>query len=54
MTKAAVVISAILPLAGVAAASTVTGGLPSSDSPSVSIPDGSPSNSVSTSTGDDD
>jgi hypothetical protein len=53
MTKAAVIISAILLLAGVAAASTVTGGLPSSDSPSVSIPDGSPSNSLSTSTGTD-
>jgi hypothetical protein len=53
MTKAAVIISAILMLAGVAAASTISGGLSSSDSPTVSIPDGSPSVSVSTSTGTD-
>src|ERR671914_691087 len=39
MTKAAVVISAILLLAGVAAASTFTGVAPSSETPTLSIPD---------------
>ena len=39
MTKAAVIISAILLLAGVAAASTFTGIAPSSETPTLSIPD---------------